>query len=70
MNAFIPHSVVDTLIKEFNLKNDANVAKFLKVPPSTISKWRHGTQQVTAEKILTIYDKTGWSIEKIRGLLE
>lgn len=61
--------LLDTLIKEFGLKNDAALAKFLDVPPSALSKWRNGFQGVSAERILHIYDKTGWSIEKIRRLL-
>jgi len=62
--------LLDTLIKEFGLKNDAALAKFLEIPPSSLSKWRNGFQGVSAERILHIYDKTGWSIEKIRKLLK
>jgi plasmid maintenance system antidote protein VapI len=64
-----PFLLVDTMIQELGLKNDARVAKLLKIPPSTISKWRHGTASVSGEKILRVHDVTGWSIEKIRGLL-
>lgn len=65
-----PFLLVDTLRKELNLKTDARVAKLLKLPPSTISKWRHGTIDVSGDMILRVYDATGWSIERIRELLK
>jgi plasmid maintenance system antidote protein VapI len=65
-----PFLLVDTMIEELKLRTDARVAKLLKVPPSTISKWRHGTAKVSGDKILRVYDVTGWSIEKIRELLK
>lgn len=61
--------LLDAIIQEFNLKNDAAAAKFLKMPPSALSKWRTGYKPVTAAQILQIYDVTGWPIEEIRRLL-
>lgn len=63
------HTLLDAIIKEFQLKNDADLARFLKVAPSMISKIRHRTLSVTGDTILIVYDRTGWSIEKIRGKL-
>lgn len=62
------HALLDQLMDEFNLKNDAALARFLDVPPPVISKLRNGFLPVTAERILQVYDKAGWSIEKIRKL--
>lgn len=62
------HALLDQLMDEFLLKNDAAIARFLDVRPPVISKMRNGFQPVTAESILLIYDKTGWPIEKIRKL--
>lgn len=62
------HALLDQLMDEFNLKNDAALARFLGLQPPVISKLRNGFQPITAERILQIYDKTGWPIEKIRGL--
>lgn len=59
-------NLLDAIIKEFELKNDAHLAKKLGVMPSRISKMRHGALSVTDSFILVVYDKTGWSIERIR----
>jgi len=63
------HPLLDAIIKEFNLKNDADLARFMKVAPSMVSKLRHRTLSVTGDTILRVYDTTGWSIEKIREKL-
>lgn len=63
------HPLLDAIIKEFNLKHDADLARFLKIAPSMVSKLRHRTLSVTGDTILIVYDRTGWSIEKIRGKL-
>jgi plasmid maintenance system antidote protein VapI len=55
---------------EFKLKNDAALAEFLDVTPPQISRIRHGKYGVSGDMILRIYDKTGWSIEKIRSYLK
>lgn len=62
--------LLDAIIEDFNLKNDAAAAKFLKMPPSALSKWRSGCKPVSAAQILQIYDATDWSIEEIRRLLK
>jgi plasmid maintenance system antidote protein VapI len=59
-------NLLDVIIKEFALKNDAQLAKKLGVKPSRISKMRHGTLPVNDMFILRVYDNTGWSIERIR----
>jgi plasmid maintenance system antidote protein VapI len=64
------HTLLDAIIKEFNLKNDADLARFMKVAPSMVSKLRHRTLSVTGDTILIVYDRTGWSIETIRKLLK
>ena len=63
------HPLLDAIIKEFNLKNDADLARFMKVAPSMVSKLRHRTLSITGDTILRVYDTTGWSIEKIREKL-
>jgi hypothetical protein len=64
-----PFVLLDTIIKEFELKNDAQLSKFLGVSASVVCKWRSRTQLISGDRILLIYDKTGWTIEKIRRLL-
>lgn len=51
-------------------KNDAAICRILDIPPSVISKIRHGHARVTAEIVLHIYAKLKaigdpWSIEEI-----
>lgn len=65
-----PHPLLDALRAEFNLKNDAALARFLEVQPPVVSKIRTGRLPVSADRILQVYDATGWSIEKIRGLIQ
>ena len=64
-----PYKLYDEIKKDFNLKSDAALARFLNMSMPNISKVRSGHLNLGANSILNIYDKTGWSIEKIRGLL-
>jgi len=66
----IPHTLLDAIKDEFNLPSDAYLARFLEVSAPTISKIRAGTSAVTAEFILSVYDATDWSIERIRGYID
>lgn len=60
--------LLDTIIKEQELKNDAAVARLLNLPHPAISKIRTGKLTLGATLTLRIYDKTGMSIERIREL--
>jgi len=62
------HKLLDTLKRKFNLKNDVALARYLGMPPSSLSKMRSG-MPVSAERILQIHDATGWEIKRIKGLL-
>ena len=64
------HKLFDTLIDEFQLKNDAGLARFLGMTPAPIYDTRQYDEALSAGMILRIYDKTGWSIEKIRSYSE
>ena len=64
------HKVLDTIMAEFNLKNDAALAKFLNISPPAVSKIRTGYNKLGGDGILNIYDKTGWSVERIRDLIK
>ena len=66
---FKPHKLLDTLIAEHQLANDAALAKFLGVLKPVISKIRNKKLPVTAERILQIHDETGWEIKRIKDLL-
>jgi len=63
------HRLFDAIVEEFNLKSDAGLSRFLDVPAPQISRIRHCRYNVSGDMILRIYDKTDWSIEKIRNHL-
>lgn len=64
-----PHKLLDALKATYKLKNDAALARALRWQPNVLSKIRAGTLPVSAERILQIYDATGWPIKTIKGLL-
>jgi hypothetical protein len=37
--------------------------------PPHVSRLRHGRYVISGDIVLRVYDKTGWSIEKIRSYL-
>lgn len=63
------HDLLDILKDDFDLKNDRELAEFLEIQPSMISKIRNGRMGVTPNMLLIIHDATDWSIQKIRGYL-
>lgn len=67
MNA---HALLDFLIKEYGLKNDAALAKALGVKPPVMSKIRNRVMGVSGDMKILIYKKTGMSIEDIEEFLE
>lgn len=62
-----PHPLFDAIKQEFNLPTDGALADFLRTHRPSISKIRGGAMGVSGDMILTIYDRTGWSIERIRA---
>jgi plasmid maintenance system antidote protein VapI len=63
------HQLLDKIMKEYKLKTDAELARFLELKASQISKLRHNRLPVGAETILRVHDITGWEIKTIKGLL-
>ena len=64
-----PHALFDYLHEACELKNDAELARALKVAPATISRIRSGSYNVTAEIILSIHKQTGLPVEQIESLI-
>ena len=64
-----PHRLLDTMRKEFNLDSDGELGLFLGVYRSTLSKIRHGTNQVSADFIIKTHKATKWPIERIENLI-
>lgn len=63
-----PHPLLDALRKEFGWSSDGVMAEELGVLRSGLSKFRHGTNNVSAEFILKVHKKTGWPVERIEFL--
>lgn len=65
-----PHALFDLLIKESGLKNDAALARALKLFPPTVSKMRSGRLKIGAEIILRIHLQTEMPVKDIFRLLK
>lgn len=63
-----PHKLLDTIIAEFKLKNDAALCRLLEIDKGQISKLRNGRLRVNATHVLHIHDVTGWEIKRIKQL--
>lgn len=63
------HKLLDTIMREYKLKTDAELARSLGVSYSSLSKIRNGHLKPGAEYILLVHDLTGWDIKLIKGLL-
>jgi hypothetical protein len=64
------HALLDFLIKEYGLKNDATLSKALGIKPPALSKIRSRRMGVSGDMKIIIYKKTGMSIEDIEEFLE
>lgn len=68
MRTMKPHKLLDTIITEFGLKNDAALCRLLETDKGQISKLRNGRLRVNATHVLHIHDVTGWEIKRIKQL--
>ena len=62
-------TLLDEIVDKFSLKNDAALAKFLDLNPPVISKMRHGTLPFGATMIITVHERTDWSIASIKKMI-
>lgn len=60
--------LLDTIIREGELKNDAALGRLLDLPASTISSLRHGRKPLTASMMICIHEEVGMSIKRIKEL--
>lgn len=63
------HKLLDTIMREYKIKTDAELARHLGISYSSLSKIRNGRLVPGAEYILLVHDVTGWDIKLIKGLL-
>lgn len=57
------NALLDTVISQLGLKNDAHLSRLTDLPPPAISKLRHGKLRITSEVLMRLYIATGISME-------
>lgn len=68
-NGYQPNRLLDTLISDLHLKNDAALCRTLQIGPPLISKIRHGRLPVSASILIRMHETTGRSIRELRQVL-
>lgn len=64
-----PNNLLDTLIKQLHLKNDAALSRALEVAPPVISKIRHLHLPVGASLLIRMHEISDISIKDLRALM-
>lgn len=64
-----PNALLDHLIKQLDLKNDAALARALDVASPVISKVRHGRLPLGATMLISMHEVSGISIKDLRDLM-
>lgn len=62
-------ALLNTVMTNLRLPNDAALARALDVGPSMISKLRHGRSNVTADLLLRIHEETNLPIRTLKSML-
>ena len=62
------HPLLDALKKSFKLDSDKELAEFLDLPPSALSKVRIGNNGPSAYFVLKVHKATKWPVERIEFL--
>eukprot|EP01036_Dinobryon_divergens_P006869 gene6869-9129_t len=63
-------TLFDYLLEQHKLKNDAALARELKLPPPDISKARNGKRAIGASLILNLHETFGIPVTMIRDHME
>jgi hypothetical protein len=61
--------LLDALLKQLQLKNDAALSRYLKVTPTLLSKMRHRVLQVSPAFLLRVHDVTNIPIVELRAMM-
>jgi hypothetical protein len=64
-----PNHMLESLIGQLNLKNDAALSRALEVSPPVISKIRHRRLPVSASLLIRMHEVCGLSIKDLRHLM-
>jgi plasmid maintenance system antidote protein VapI len=68
MKMLKPYELFDAIKREFNLKNDAELARQLTLSPPQVSKFRARVIGCTDTLILRIHEVFGLTVPEIRDL--
>lgn len=64
-----PNHMLESLISQLKLKNDAALSRALEVSPPVISKIRHRRLPVSASLLIRMHEVCGLSIRDLRHLM-
>jgi hypothetical protein len=64
-----PNRLLDALIDQLGLKNDAALSKMLEVAPPVVSKVRHHKLAIGASMLIRMHEISGLSIRDLRFLM-
>ena len=64
-----PNRLLDSLLQNMQLKNDAALSRMLEVAPPVISKIRHHRLPVSASVLMRMHEVTEMSIADLRFLM-
>lgn len=67
--SYDPDPLLATVIERLNVKNDAELARALKISAPVISKIRHRKMIVSANLLLRVHEITHLSIKELRALM-
>jgi hypothetical protein len=67
--AYNPNRLLDALLENMRLKNDAALSRMLEVAPPVISKIRHRRLPVSASVLIRMHEATDMSIGDLRFLM-
>ena len=68
-HTYNPNRLLDALLENMRLKNDAALSRMLEVAPPVISKIRHQRVPVSASLLIRMHEATGISIGDLRFLM-
>jgi hypothetical protein len=69
MSDYNPNRLLDTLLQNLRLKNDAALSRLLEVAPPVISKIRHHRLPVGASLLIRMHEVSELSIKDLRYLM-
>lgn len=64
-----PENLLNTVIRDLNIKNDAALSRVLEVAPPVISKIRNRILPIGASMLIRMHEATGREIKDLRALM-